>query len=91
MVVRGTVLGLAGLVAPDGVEVARSVIMFDLPVMIAVAVACLPLFFHGGEISRWKVSSDQEISPFAPGRGASGRGARRSSRPMLRSRKWTAL
>jgi cation:H+ antiporter len=48
------VMGLAGMVAPEGVEVARSVIMFDLPVMIAVAVACLPLFFHGGEISRWK-------------------------------------
>jgi cation:H+ antiporter len=48
------VLGLAGLVAPGGVEVARSVITFDLPVMIAVAVACLPLFFHGGTIDRWK-------------------------------------
>jgi cation:H+ antiporter len=48
------VLGLAGLVAPDGVEVARSVIRFDLPVMIVVAAACLPIFFAGGTIGRWK-------------------------------------
>jgi cation:H+ antiporter len=48
------VLGLAGLVAPGGVEVAMSVITFDLPVMIAVAVACLPIFFSGGTIGRWK-------------------------------------
>lgn len=48
------VLGLAGLVAPGGVEIASSVITFDLPVMIAVAVACLPIFFSGGTIGRWK-------------------------------------
>jgi cation:H+ antiporter len=48
------VFGLAGMVAPGGVEIAHSVITFDLPVMIAVAVACLPLFFHGGTIDRWK-------------------------------------
>ncbi|MBX3706381.1 MAG: calcium/sodium antiporter [Pseudomonadales bacterium] len=48
------VLGIAALVAPDGVGVARSIIAFDLPVMIAVAVACLPIFFTGGMIGRWK-------------------------------------
>jgi cation:H+ antiporter len=46
------VLGLAGAVAPDGIAVSTAVIGFDLPVMIAVALACLPIFFTGGVISR---------------------------------------
>ncbi|MFN3597517.1 MAG: calcium/sodium antiporter [Rubricoccaceae bacterium] len=46
------VLGLAGVLAPDGVTVAEGVLTFDLPVMLAVAVACLPVFFTGGTISR---------------------------------------
>jgi len=27
---------------------------FDIPVMIAVAVACLPIVFTGNEIARWE-------------------------------------
>ena len=27
---------------------------FDLPVMVAASVACLPIFFTGFEISRWE-------------------------------------
>ena len=46
------VLGLASIVAPTGIEVSTAVIGFDLPVMIAVALACLPIFFTGGVISR---------------------------------------
>lgn len=46
------VLGLAGIVAPAGIEVSSAVVGFDLPVMIAVALACLPIFFTGGVISR---------------------------------------
>lgn len=46
------VLGLAGVVAADGIAVSTAVIGFDLPVMIAVALACLPIFFTGGVISR---------------------------------------
>ncbi|MCB1738731.1 MAG: calcium/sodium antiporter [Gammaproteobacteria bacterium] len=48
------VLGATGLVAPSGLGVASSVISFDLPVMIAVAFACLPVFFTGREIARWE-------------------------------------
>lgn len=48
------VLGLAGLVAPDGIGVAASALRFDLPVMLAVTVACLPVFFTGHEIARWE-------------------------------------
>jgi len=47
------VLGAAGLVAPGGVEVPVSALRVDLPVMTAVAVACLPVFFAGYVITRW--------------------------------------
>jgi cation:H+ antiporter len=46
------VLGVASIVAPAGIEVSTAVIGFDIPVMIAVALACLPIFFTGGVISR---------------------------------------
>ncbi len=48
------VLGLAGLLAPHGVDVYAPALRFDIPVMIAVAVACLPIFFTGNVISRWE-------------------------------------
>jgi cation:H+ antiporter len=48
------VLGLAAVIAPDGVEVARAAEGFDIPVMTAVAVACLPVFFTGHRIARWE-------------------------------------
>jgi cation:H+ antiporter len=46
------VLGITSIVAPGGIPVSSAVIGFDLPVMIAVALACLPIFFTGGTISR---------------------------------------
>ncbi|MDX1695414.1 MAG: calcium/sodium antiporter [Ketobacteraceae bacterium] len=46
------VLGFAGIVAPGGIPVPASVVGFDFPVMIAVALACLPVFFSGGVIDR---------------------------------------
>lgn len=48
------VLGLAGLVASAGVAVPLSASRFDIPVMVAVAVACLPIFFTGFQIARWE-------------------------------------
>jgi cation:H+ antiporter len=48
------VLGLGSLVAPAGVPVAPGAIAFDIPVMIAVAVAALPIFFTGYTIARWE-------------------------------------
>lgn len=48
------VLGGASLVAPEGVPVASSALAFDLPVMIGVALACLPIFFTGYAIARWE-------------------------------------
>jgi cation:H+ antiporter len=48
------VLGTTALVSPDGLQVAPAVLSFDLPVMVAVAIACLPIFFTGREIARWE-------------------------------------
>ena len=48
------ILGVTGAIAPSGLAVAPSVLAFDLPVMIAVAVACLPVFFTGHLIARWE-------------------------------------
>lgn len=48
------VLGLGGLVAPEGLAVTEAAIRFDLPIMVATAVACLPVFLTGGEIRRWE-------------------------------------
>ena len=46
------VLGIASLVAPDGIPVPPAALRFDIPVMIAAAVACLPIFFTGSRVAR---------------------------------------
>lgn len=46
------VLGFSAIAAPDGIRVASAALSFDIPAMIAVAVACLPIFFTGYRISR---------------------------------------
>lgn len=48
------ILGLSALAAPGGIEVAAQALRFDLPVMVAVSVACLPVFFTGQRIARWE-------------------------------------
>lgn len=48
------VLGISAALAPHGIGVPRSALAFDIPVMIAVAVAALPVFFTGYSISRWE-------------------------------------
>jgi len=48
------ILGISAIVAPGGVPVAPSMISFDLPIMIVVALACLPIFFTGNTIARWE-------------------------------------
>jgi cation:H+ antiporter len=48
------VLGLTGLVAPAGIPVSPAAEAFDIPVMIAVALLCLPIFFTGKLIARWE-------------------------------------
>lgn len=48
------VLALTAMVADGGLPVSGAVIRFDLPVMTAVAMACLPIFFTGHCIHRWE-------------------------------------
>lgn len=48
------VLGLSGAIAPGGLPVQPSMVTLDLPVMLAAAVACLPLFARGRMIPRWQ-------------------------------------
>lgn len=46
------VLGLSAAVSPIGIPVEAAALRFDIPVMIAVAVSCFPIFFSGMVISR---------------------------------------
>jgi cation:H+ antiporter len=48
------VLGATALVAPGGIHVGSAALHFDIPVMVATAVACLPIFFTGHYIARWE-------------------------------------
>lgn len=48
------VLGLSAVIVPNGVEVSSAALRLDIPVMIAVAVACLPIFLTGHLIARWE-------------------------------------
>jgi cation:H+ antiporter len=48
------VLGVASIVAPDGIPVSQAALALDIPIMIASAVACLPIFFTGHRIDRWE-------------------------------------
>lgn len=47
-------LGVSGLVSSAGLQVPDSVLNFDLWVMVATALACLPVFLTGREIARWE-------------------------------------
>jgi cation:H+ antiporter len=48
------VLGGAALLAPAGIPVPQAALSFDIPIMLATAVACLPIFFTGHLIARWE-------------------------------------
>lgn len=48
------VLGLTALITPGGINVASAAVNFDIPFMIAVAIACLPIFVHGHALLRFE-------------------------------------
>jgi cation:H+ antiporter len=50
------ILGISSLVTPGGLSVAESLLRVDIPVMIAVAIVCLPVFYTGYLIRRWEGS-----------------------------------
>jgi len=47
-------LGLAAVVSPAGLAVPSSLLALDMWVMLATALACLPVFLTGREIARWE-------------------------------------
>jgi len=48
------VLGTAAVVTPSGLHVAPAALRFDVPVMVVVAIACLPIFFATASVRRWE-------------------------------------
>jgi len=48
------VLGVSGLFIPGDIPVQSALLRFDLLILIAVSVACIPIFFTGHKISRWE-------------------------------------
>lgn len=48
------VLGISSVASGTGIAVADEALKLDVPVMIAVAMACLPVFFTGHLIARWE-------------------------------------
>lgn len=48
------VLGVTAVVSPNAIAVAASAVQVDIPVMIAAAVACLPVFANGYVLARWE-------------------------------------
>lgn len=51
----GAVLGISAFLAPGrGIPVADSLIRFDMPIMVASAVALLPVVYTGFQIHRWE-------------------------------------
>ena len=49
-----SVLGLSGALSSHGIGVSVKALQFDIPVMIVVSIACLPIFFTGHIIARWE-------------------------------------
>jgi len=47
-----SVLGVSAIVAPGELTVATQVLAFDLPIMVGVALICLPIFFTRNLITR---------------------------------------
>jgi cation:H+ antiporter len=48
------VLGVAGLFIPGGIPVQEVLLSFDLLILIAASVLCIPIFYTGHKIVRWE-------------------------------------
>lgn len=46
------VLGIAGVLSPDGLSIAPSMLALDFVLMVAIAAVCVPIFVTGRQISR---------------------------------------
>jgi cation:H+ antiporter len=50
----GSVLGLTAVISPGGVPVAEAAVGFDIPFMVVVALALLPIVYTGAAVARWE-------------------------------------
>ena len=48
------VLGATTTLAPNGINIGTDAIELDLPIMVAAAVACLPIVFWDNKLDRWE-------------------------------------
>ncbi len=48
------VLGITAAVSPSSLPIPDGALSLDIPVMIAVAIACLPIFWNGYALLRWE-------------------------------------
>jgi cation:H+ antiporter len=48
------VLGITAAVSPSSIPIPEGALSLDIPVMIAVAIACLPFFANGFSLVRWE-------------------------------------
>ncbi|MCH9627661.1 MAG: hypothetical protein S4CHLAM2_13030 [Chlamydiales bacterium] len=48
------VVGLAALFSPTPIEIPQKAVVFDLPILVGVSIATLPIFLTGHLISRWE-------------------------------------
>lgn len=48
------VLGMTSVLSPSGIVIDPAVLAFDIPVMIGVAVMCLPICLNDNLVSRWE-------------------------------------
>ncbi len=48
------ILGFCAIASGSAVPVSDGILRFDIPIMVAVAFACLPIFFTSSRISRWE-------------------------------------
>lgn len=48
------VLGITATVSPSSIPIPEGALTLDIPVMIAVAIACLPVFYAGQALLRWE-------------------------------------
>lgn len=46
------ILGIPSLIAPGGIPVERDLLLFDIPLMTAVSLLCIPVFITGRKVSR---------------------------------------
>lgn len=48
------VLGASTTLAPRGIAISRDALELDLPILVAAAVACLPIVFWDNKLDRWE-------------------------------------